>query len=95
MFKFRSPVAVLSLFKFSSLAHKDLFLITPRPSDSFVYKASVSWNVAKRDLKIEDTTTPVSSLKNLLKKFLLEKQSLGNQEDWIEVNFFRGQENIN
>ncbi len=93
--KFRSPIAVLNLFKFSNLDHKDLFLITPIPSDRFVYKASVNWNVVKRDLKIEDASVPMSSLKNRLKKFLLEKQSIGNSEDWIEKNFFHGQENRN
>ncbi len=93
IFKFGSPIAVLNLFKFSTLDHKDLFLITPKPSDTFVYKGSVNWNLIKRDLKIYDASTPVSSLKNCLKKFLLEKQSLGTKEDWIESNFFHGQEN--
>jgi hypothetical protein len=94
IFKFRSPIAVLNLFKFSALSQKALFLLTPKPSESFIYKASVSWNIIKRNLKIDDTSTPVSSVKNRLKKFLLEKQSLGNQVDWIEHNFFQGQENV-
>ena len=91
--KFRSPVTVLNLFKFSNLAYKNLFLITPKPSDCFVYKASVSWNIAKRNLKVEDTATSVSTVKNRLKKFLLEIQSQGDQENWIETNFFCEQEN--
>ena len=94
IFKFRSPVTVLNLFKFSNQAHKDLFLITPAPSDNFLYKASVSWNIAKRDLKIEDTATPVSSVKNRLKKFLLQMQSEGDQDNWVETNFFCEQENV-
>ena len=93
IFKFRSPIAVLNLFKFSTLDQKDLFLITPTPSNTFVYKGGVNWNVIKRELKIDDASTPVSSLKSSLKKFLLEKQSLGNEEDWIGSNFFQGQEN--
>ena len=92
--KFRSPVTVLNLFKFSNQAHKDLFLITPTPSDNFIYKASISWNIAKRDLRIEDTATPVSSVKNRLKKFLLEIQSEGDQKNWVETNFFCEQENV-
>jgi hypothetical protein len=69
-------------------------LITPTPSDNFIYKASISWNIAKRDLRIEDTATPVSSVKNRLKKFLLEVQSEGDRVNWVETNFFCEQENV-
>ena len=46
------------------------------------------WNVARQILNIPDTTMPVSLFKNKLKKFLTEKQTLGDDINWIEHNYY-------
>ncbi len=74
-------------FNFSDRPQKNLFLLTPKPSDSFIYRASLMWNSVRQKLNIVDSSTPVSSLKNRLHKFLLEKQFEGPTETWIEQNF--------
>ena len=75
------------MFNFSKRGHKSLFIITPIPSDTFAYRASVIWNSVRQLFLILDTSTPVSSLKERLKKFLLKKQVMGDEEHWIECNF--------
>ena len=74
------------IFNFSKRAHKNLFIITPRPSETFDYRASVIWNSVRHIIAIEDASTSISSLKDRLKKFILKKQAMGD-EHWIECNF--------
>ena len=87
MFKYASPVALYSMFKFSNRGHKNLFIITPSPNDSYLYRMSSIWNSIRVVLCNPDTSIPVSSIKAKLKTFLLEKQKLGDDENWIEHNF--------
>ena len=44
------------------------------------------WNVARQILNIPDTTMSVSLFNNKSKKFLTEKQILGDDINWIEHN---------
>ena len=44
VFKYKSPIAINDLFKFSSRGQRSLFIITPPPNDSYVYRMSVIWN---------------------------------------------------
>ena len=87
IFKYASPVALYSMFKFSNRGHKNLFIITPSPNDSYLYRMSSIWNSIRVVLCNPDTSIPVSSIKAKLKTFLLEKQKLGDDENWIEHNF--------
>ena len=48
---------------------------------------SILWNVARQILNIPDTAMPVSMIKNKLKKFLTDKQTLGDDINWIEHNY--------
>ena len=75
------------IFNFSKRGQKNLFIISPRPSETFFYRASVIWNSVRQTLAIEDASTPISALKDRLKKFLLNKQAMGDDEHWIECNF--------
>ena len=88
IFKFRTPIAIHELYKFSNRCHKQLFIITPVPSESFIYKSSVLWNKVRNLNFVADSSTPVSQLKQNLKKHLLKIQALGDETNWIENNFF-------
>ena len=87
--KFRSPIAVHNLYKFSTRGQKNLFIITPPPGNTFIYKSSVIWNSVKSLFKIDDPATSVSILKLKLKAYLLNKQLLGDAENWVENNFIQ------
>ena len=68
---------------------KGFFIITPPPGNTFIYKSSVIWNIVKSIFKIDDPATSVSILKLKLKTYLLNKQLLGDAENWAENNFIQ------
>ena len=88
IFKFFNPLPLYYLFNFSERSHRSLYINTPQPSDSFEYRTSVMWNVARQILNLPDTTMSVSVFKNKLKMFLNEKQILGDDINWIDHNFY-------
>ena len=85
--KFRSPIKIHSMYKLSSRGQKQLFILTPPPSDTFIYNSSIIWNKVRNILKITDSSYTVSCLKTNLKKHLINNQSLGDNLNWIESNF--------
>ena len=87
--KFRSPIVVHNLYKFSARDQRNLFIITPPHDKTFIYKSSVIWNSVKSIFKIDDPATSVSILKLKLKTYLLNKQLLGDAENWVENNFIQ------
>ena len=87
--KFRSPIVVHNLYKFSTRGQRNLFTITPPPYNTFIYKSSVIWNSVKSIFKIDDPATSVSILKLKLKTYLFNKQLLGDAENWVENNFIQ------
>ena len=87
--KFRSPIVVHNLYKFSTRGRRNLFIITPPPDNTFIYKSSVIWNSVKSIFKINDPATSVSILKLKLKTYLLNKQLLGDAENWVENKFIQ------
>ena len=76
IFKYRSPIAIVELFKFSSRGNKNLYIITPPPNDSYVYRMSSIWNLTRSILRAKDASVSTSSIKTKLKNHLLEKQNL-------------------
>ena len=54
-----------------------------------MYKSSVIWNSVKSVFKIDGPATSVSILKLKLKAYLLNKQLLGDAENWVENNFIQ------
>ena len=83
--KYRSPIALLDLFKISG--RKDTFLITPPPSQSFVYKSSVLWNLSRHSFNITDLSPPTGQLKLSLKHMIHKHQSLGCTVNWECINY--------
>ena len=80
VFKYKSPIAINDLFKFSIRGQRSLFIITPPPNDSYVYRTSVIWNSVR-------TVYLAQTHLSQLKVFLLNKQKLRDNENWIEHNF--------
>ena len=88
IFKYKCPISLHNLFKFSNrLNCKNLFLISPLPSESYIYRMSKIWNVARDILSSPDTATSISAVKTGIKNHLLRKQCIGDNEKWIELNF--------
>ena len=86
VFKYRDPIVIFEKFKFSK-SYKDLYLTTPKPSNLYSYNTSVAFNTARKIIKVKDASTPVSAFKEKLKNYLLEKQLLGDDINWIDLNF--------
>ena len=85
--KYRKPISLYSLYTFSSLTQKNICLVTPEPSNAFIYRSSIIWNYIRKKIKIHDAATPITFFKSQIKSFILSKQSLGDAENWIEYNF--------
>jgi hypothetical protein len=84
--KYRTPLAIHSLFDISKRSYKETFLLTPCPSETFFYKASVIWNTVRQWLDITDTSYPIGTLKSRLKNIILSKQNLGDKWEWEDCN---------
>ena len=85
--RFRTPISMYGLFNLSSRPGKDTLLLSPFQSNTFIYKAGVSWNFVRQKLGIlEFTTVSVGSLKSQLKSLMLTQQSLGDKWEWQLCN---------
>ena len=73
-----------NLYKFSTHGQRIIFIIIPPPDNTFIYNSSVILNSIKNIFKIDDPATSVSILKLKLKEYLLNKQLLGDAENWVE-----------
>ena len=81
--KSRVPISLFSLFSISS--RKDNLLITPCPTNQFVYKSSRLWNEFRKVSSLNFTSS-CSSVKNFLKQSLLSVQNRYGA-DWCNNNF--------
>ena len=81
--KSRTPVSLYYLFNISN--RKDSLLITPSPTNQFLYKSAWLWNNFRKT-GLLDFSSPYKSVKGLLKFSLLKAQSM-HGTDWCEYNF--------
>ena len=81
--KSRTPVSLYYLFNISN--RKDTLLITPYPSNQFLYNSSRLWNEFRKIWQ-HDFSSSYSSMKCSLKFSLLKAQSMYGVE-WCEKNF--------
>ena len=77
------PISLFSLFKVSS--RKDNLLITPCPTNQFVYKSAWLWNEFRKVCSLNFNTS-CSVIKKTLKKSLLTAQNRYGA-DWCNSNF--------
>ena len=80
--KFRTPIALYSLFCLSNRIGKETYAITPKPSTSYVYRGSTIWNIVRQRLTISEFTTPASQVKSSIKKIILDTQKHGEPNSW-------------
>ena len=83
--KFRTPISLYSCFNVSN--RKESLLITPTPSTSFLSRSSTLWNEIRDILSIRDFSIKVSIVKRQLKSLIIQRQRLGDREDWADENF--------
>ena len=81
--KSRVPYSLFSSFTLSN--RKDNLLITPYPTNQFVYKSAWLWNEFRKITSLNFTSS-CSSVKNVLKNSLLSAQNRYGSE-WCEKNF--------
>ena len=81
--KSRTPVSLYYLLNISN--RKDSLLITPSPTNQFLYKSAWLWNNLRKTGLI-DFSSQYKSVKGLLKFSLLKAQSM-HGTDWCEYNF--------
>jgi hypothetical protein len=82
--KFRTPMSLYSILNISD--RKDTLMITPSPTRHFIYKSAFHWNTFRKVMGNLDFTSSCSSVKNVLKKSLLESQGRYGT-DWCDKNF--------
>ena len=82
-----NPQPIYSLFNVSH--RKENFLLTPRPSNIFTYKAAYLWNKHQAILigNKKVSSTSVSIFKSALKKHLLFIQGEHDPLEWNELNY--------
>ena len=83
--KFRIPISLYSKFELSK--RKDTLILTPNPSTSFIYKASILWNSLKNKLGISDFCVNVNSTRSKLKSLILSNQNSCDADEWSDYNF--------
>ena len=67
-----------------------MLLITPRPSSQFSYLGPKTWNSAYKEILTDseqDLTIKVSTIKAVLKTFLMKIQKQHDENEWLPVNY--------
>ena len=87
IFKFRTPMAIYSLFEFSKRPGKETLLLTPRISDNLTLRTAKIWNIVRQKFSIDNFSIASSYVKNSLKSAIFTVQKLGQPEEWKkEIN---------
>ena len=80
--KYRTPISLFSLFKFSDRASKETLLIMPKPSDSYIYKATSIWNTVRQKIQLNSLTFTHHQLKSSIKRSIALTQQEGEPNEW-------------
>ena len=83
--KLRSPISLHTQYNMSK--RKETTIITDTPADNFVSRSSNLWNKIAPKLKIFDFCFKISSLKNNVRKTLLQLQHAENPLTWTSEDF--------
>ena len=83
--KLRTPISIHSTY---SVSHrKSTMLITPIPSNNFMYKSAHLWNTIQPQLRLYDYSTKISLVKNTLKTLLFRNQHTHDDIEWLPCDF--------
>ena len=86
--KTHTPISLFSCLTISQ--RKQTLLIPPPDAHSFAYNASTLWNSFRAALpagELTDFSIGFGVIKNKIKKLLLNRQKIGDREEWCEDNF--------
>ena len=88
--KFRTPVSLYSCFQVSK-RKENLLIIPINSSESFVYNGTILWNIFISCSEVtlgRSSLAEHGSLKSKLKEVILQRQSMGDINEWhTNVNF--------
>ena len=80
--KFRTPICMFELFRLSNRTGRETLLLSPSPSNSFLYHGCLVWNVVRDLVKLYDFNSKNLTIKSDLKKKILEIQCGGDSIEW-------------
>ena len=83
--KLRSPICIYSHFNISH--RKQTMIISSSPTANFVSRSSNLWNTIAPKLKLTDHSYKITSLKNTMKRCLLNLQHAENPLTWTSGDF--------
>ena len=83
--KLHSPICIYSQFNISR--RKQTMIISSSPTENFVSRSSNLWNIIAPKLKLTDHSYKISSLKNTMKRCLLNLQHAENPLTWTSGDF--------
>ena len=83
--KYRTPISLYSLFETSDRLGKETFILTPKPSDSYIYKAGTIWNTVRQNLMLTTFTCKTNHLKSSIKTTIAHIQKEGEPNNWNSV----------
>ena len=87
--KFRNPINLFETLQISQ-RNNSMLLITPTPSSQFSYLGPKTWNSAYKKILTDseqDLTTKVSTVKILMKQFLMKIQKEHDENEWLPANY--------
>ena len=85
--KFRTPIAMYSLFS-CSYRKEMLLKLPPLPcsTSSYIFRVSKLWNEIQSRLKLSDFSVSYSATKTLLKKLIIDNQNSYDDLEWYDKN---------
>ena len=85
--KFRTPIAMYSLFS-CSYRKEMLLKLPPLPcsTNSYIFRVSKLWNEIQSRLKLSDFSVSYSATKTLLKKLIIDNQNSYDDLEWYDKN---------
>ena len=80
--KYRTPISLYSLFETSDRLGKETLILTPKPSDSYIYRAGTIWNTVRQNLMLTTFTCKPNHLKSSIKITIAHTQKEGEPNNW-------------
>ena len=82
--KYHSPISIFNQYTFSNRTCLSyISLIPPLKYSHFIYNSSTIWNTIRSKFSITDLSSSTFSIKDKLKKALLENQHIHHDIEWI------------
>ena len=84
-------ISIITFLPYSAAlsSRNSTYLITPSPTNYFVYKSAFLWNLVNNIVfsKLIDFSLNITVFKTTLNKFLLQQQSAHDPKEWCSKNY--------